>query len=123
DPVRLELQAELDVLGDRQPGKDAVFLEHDAAFRPRPDYRPAVETDLAAGRLHEAGDHVHHGRLAASRGTDEGDELAVAHREGNVIDHLHRPAADIVFLGNTLEGDALGGPAHALILSCQETRR
>ena len=34
--VGREAQAEDDVLGDREPGKDAVFLEDDAALRARP---------------------------------------------------------------------------------------
>src|SRR5262249_59103226 len=46
----LELQAELDVAGDRQPRKEHVLLEHHAALGAWPGHRPAVEWHLAARR-------------------------------------------------------------------------
>jgi hypothetical protein len=63
-----EAQAELDVAAHREPGKDAVLLEDDAAVGPGALDRRVVEQDDAARRLDEAADHVHQRRLAAARG-------------------------------------------------------
>ncbi len=52
------VQAEGDVVGDGQPGKAGVLLEHHAdAFGHRTGYRAAFEGDGATARLRQPGDH------------------------------------------------------------------
>ena len=48
----------------------------------------AVDHDVAAGRVLEAGDHAEQRRLAAAGGADEDAELAVGDREVDALDHL-----------------------------------
>ncbi|GAA4995041.1 hypothetical protein GCM10025734_25460 [Kitasatospora paranensis] len=46
---------------------------------------PAGHLDVAGGRPVEAGDQVEQGRLAAARGTEQGDELAGGDVERDVV--------------------------------------
>src|SRR5262249_20621797 len=75
------LQAEADIVGDAQPGKEPRLLEHDAdLLMRRGDHRP-VEHDLALGRRVEPRDRPQHGRLAAAGAADGGENLAGRDRE------------------------------------------
>src|SRR5256886_8219977 len=62
-----------------------------------------ADQDLARGGLIEPGDAAQHGRLAAPRGAEQYEELAVAHVERQVRDRLR--AAGIVRLGETAQRD------------------
>src|SRR5262249_15277002 len=48
----------------------------------------SADDDLAARDLLEPGDHPQERRLAAARGTDDDDELAVRHVDVHAVDHL-----------------------------------
>ncbi len=92
--VRLgEAQAEGHVLVDAHVRIERVGLEHhgDVALGRRHvvDLAPA-DRDLAGGDLLQPGDQAQQGRLAAARGTDEDDELAVLHLEIDVVEDLRR---------------------------------
>ena len=50
----------------------------------------AADGDVAGGDLLQPGDQAQQRRLAAARGTDEDDELAVLHLEVDVVEHLRR---------------------------------
>jgi hypothetical protein len=52
---------------------------------------PSMRMTAGVG-LREPDDHVHERGLAASRGTHDGDELAVSHLEAHVIDDSQRAA-------------------------------
>ena len=80
------LQAELDILANRQPGEQRVLLEHDAAVRARFGDRLAVEPGLAKRRLDETGDDAEQGRLAATRRPDQRDEFARLYVERHAFD-------------------------------------
>src|SRR5690606_20516945 len=51
----------------------------------------APQGDLARGRRLETGEHPQQGRLAAARGTDNGEELSLANIEINAV-HRREPA-------------------------------
>src|SRR3954468_12815880 len=75
--IRLELEAERDVLLDGQPREHSIFLKDYAAFRSGSFNGFAIEQHPACGRLLKAGKHAHHGGLAAAGWTDHGDEVAI----------------------------------------------
>src|SRR5207237_420750 len=61
--------------------------------------RRAVEPDLAARHLLEAGNHPQGRGLAAARGADEDHELAIRHCDVEVVDcerPVRIPLADVV---------------------------
>ena len=107
DMVGLERQAEGDVLLHRQPGEYAVLLEDDAAFGAGPRDGASVEQDLAGRRLLEAGQHAHHGGLAAAGRTDHRDEIAVVDVVADVLDDVERP------FGVSKDSDTLSNCARA----------
>ena len=74
------LQPEQDVLAHREPGKQRVFLEHDAAIDARAGDAAAVDQHLAFGG-EKAADDIEQRALAAARRTDDRDELALADRQ------------------------------------------
>jgi hypothetical protein len=106
-------RAELDVLHHRQPGKQRVALEHHAAVGAGAGDGPAVEGHGAGGRPVEAGDDAQQRGLAATRGAEDGDEIALAHRQVDGRQRLHRIAA-----AHAREGarDALDDDAAHIVL-------
>jgi hypothetical protein len=105
DTVRVERQAERDVLAHGQPREHAIVLEDDAPIGTGTGDRLAVQQHAARRRLHEACDDIHHRRLAAARRADDGDEFAIADRVRHVVDDAQRPAPRRVFDGHAIEGD------------------
>src|SRR6266478_4222448 len=65
-----------DVLRDRQPGKQRIFLEHNPAVDTRPDDGLAIDGGAAAVGGNEAAQDVEQCALAAPGGSHNGDELA-----------------------------------------------
>ena len=96
-----ETEAEGDVLGDAQVRVERIVLEH---HRDVPLLRCDVVHDAAADRerargdVLEAGDHSQRGRLAASRRTDQHEELTVVDAERQVEDGLDAIGVDLVDL-------------------------
>ena len=73
------LQAEGDVLLHRHVRKQRVGLEHHvhrALVRRNARHVDAVDEDLAAGRLFEAGQHAQQRGLAAARAAEQAEQLA-----------------------------------------------
>ncbi len=88
-----DLEAEGDVLRHGQVGEQRIGLEHHAdvalvGLQPRDVL--AADDDGAGGRLLEAGDHAQHGGLAAAGRAEEGDELAGADIEVEILHHGRR---------------------------------
>ena len=73
--------AEHDVLGHRPPRQQQVLLEHVADVAGRAGDFPAVEENTARGRADESRDDVEQRALAAARGADDRDELALVDLE------------------------------------------
>ena len=80
------LEAEGDVVGDGLPRVQRVGLEHHPPVGAGPDDRLAVDGDRPVGRPVEPADDVQQRRLAAARGADQTDELAVVDVEVDVVD-------------------------------------
>src|SRR2546425_9202824 len=108
-----ELEAELHVLERRPPGKEARVLEHGRnAARVGPRDRLAVDQNAPAVRVNEAPEHSEERGLAAAGRADQRAELALAHRERDVVERLDRPRAGRITLGDVLERDEPGGCLH-----------
>ena len=103
------LQAEGEVLPDGHVGVEGVVLEdhRDVAMAGLDFVDAAVaDADFAGGDLLKPGEHAQRGALAAARGADEDDELAVGDLE---IEIAHGVKAVGVVLVDVDEGD--GGHA------------
>lgn len=84
-------QSERDVLGCCQMRKERVVLEYHpgvAPVRRQPGYVASAQVHAAPCRLDEAGYHSQCGRLAATRGSQQGHELALRHFQRNTV-HRH----------------------------------
>ena len=104
------LQSEGDVVAHAHMRVERVGLEDHrqaALRRRRRDDIDAVDEDLAAGRVLEAGDQAEKRRLAATRRADEDDEGAVLDGEIDVRDDFGGAEAFLDALENDL--------AHALL--------
>ena len=99
-----ELEREAHVLAHGHVRVERVVLEHhgDVARlgRQRVDHL-AVDGDVAGGDLLEAGEHAQQGGLAAARGADQHDELAVGDVDRYAVDHLD----GAVGLADVADGD------------------
>ena len=85
----LHLQAEHHVLQRRQPRQQLGELKHHAAIVAAAPHLATVHRDLARRRGFEPhGDPQRRG-LAAARGADERDDLAVLHGEVDAAERLH----------------------------------
>src|SRR5206468_2330028 len=83
-----------DVRLHRHVRPERVVLEHHAdvtRVRPEPVDAPVPEPDLAAVRRMEAGDQPEKRRLAAARGPEQREQLAVADLEAHAVDRGHAP--------------------------------
>ena len=69
-------------------GKSSELEHHAAVVAAAPHLAP-IHGDLAAGRSFEPHGNAQHRRFAATRGTDERDDLAVVHFEAHAAERLH----------------------------------
>ena len=97
------LQREADVLAHRQRRIERIALEGhgDVAGRGRQAVDdPAAEVDGAGGGFLETGDHAQRRCLAAARGAEKRDDLALVHRHIERLHRMHRrlaaPGIDLV---------------------------
>ena len=123
--IGLEVQAERDVLLDRQPGENAVLLEDHAAFGSGASHGCAVEQHRSGRRLLKACQHAHHCGLAASGGTDDSNEVAVIDVVIDILDDVEPAFRRVEAERNVFELRALGADAvgHATARSCHARRR
>ena len=90
----LDFQAEGDVVVDGHIAEQSVVLEDeaDAPLGSGNVVDPAaVDENVAAVGILQAGQHAQNRRLAAAAGTEEGDELALVDAEGNVARRVEGP--------------------------------
>ena len=121
----LAAQAEGDVLVDREVREEGVVLEDGVDVPPvrrQPGHVLAVQLDQAGRRLLEAADHAQRRGLAAAGRPQEGEELAVAHLEVDVVDggdvaellhDIHEPDFDVVRHGRLAAPLGRGGSRRA----------
>ncbi|MNN53057.1 hypothetical protein D3C81_1677900 [compost metagenome] len=124
-------QAQGDVLLHRQPGKQAVLLEYDAAFAADAGDRPSVYLDAAAEGPVEADQQAQQGRLAAAAGADDGDGFAFVDVQVEVADRLQLAAVHGEALADLAEADdgrgdrgGVGQRVHAVLqrVACASMR-
>ena len=107
----LDLLAQLDVLDDAAPGQQQVLLQHEGDVQARSRDLRAVEQHRAALGAGEAGGEIEQRALAATARADDGNHLAVRHRERHVADRHQRralSAARRVFHRHSHELEAAG---------------
>jgi hypothetical protein len=100
------LQRQLHVLQRGAPGQQRRVLEHEAdvAVLARGLRRGRQHLDAAPAGLQQVGHHAQEGRLAAARGPQQREELALRHVEVEALD-----GGDVA---------ALGEKAHADVAAC-----
>jgi light-independent protochlorophyllide reductase subunit B len=84
------LQPETHVLRHRQVGEQRIGLEHHADLAlvgTQAGNLAPVDADRPGIGPLEPRDHAQHGRLAAARGAQQRDELALLDPEGEILDH------------------------------------
>ena len=97
----LEEHAEIDVLGDRIPGKQRVLLEHEGnVARHRASDRFSEHLDAPCRGPEETAHDVEQRGFSAAAGSDQADELAVHDIEGGVAQRTHVP--DVCFLAEPM---------------------
>ena len=77
----LDLERECDVVEHRAPGKRRLVLKHHADGGMRTTHRFSVDHDAACRHLGEPADDVEDGRLAATRWSDQRDDIALRDAE------------------------------------------
>jgi|GEM_PF-3559823 len=103
--IAARIGADEEVLLDGERGEDLPALralDDAGAHDPRGGeareiglaLRPLIE-DRSRLRAQQAGDRHQRRRLASPVGADQRDDLAGAHRQGDVLEHMGRAAADI----------------------------
>ena len=105
----LQPQREADVRGDRHVRVQGVVLEHhrDVALSRRGVvHDPVADAQVPVGDVLEPGDHPQGRRLPAPGGADEHHELAVGHRQVELVDRLEAVRVDLRHL---LEADRRHG--------------
>src|SRR5262249_13181780 len=103
--------AEGDVLARRHGRIERVGLEHhgDVAVLGRDGIDQAiVDPDLPRRHRLQPGDHRQQGALAAARGADQGDELAVARLDVDALQHLDRAEALVQVLDGQCRHESTG---------------
>src|SRR5262245_11070675 len=85
----LEFEADLDVVEDRVPGKQRVFLKHVGnLLRGWPVHRMSIDPNLAGGRRHQTADDIEEGALAATAWADQAQQLTLAYAERDTAQRL-----------------------------------
>ena len=84
---------EVDVLVDRQPGQQAVVLEHHGAVGSGAVDLLVLEQHGAGRDLGQPGDQVEQRRLAAAGMADDRDEFALVDGQLDVLEHFGDMAA------------------------------
>ena len=87
-----QLQREAHVLADRHVRIKRVVLEHHrdvALFRVDVVDDTTADRDFAGRDVLKAGEHSEQRGLAASRWTDEHDELAIRDRDADAVQNFH----------------------------------
>lgn len=103
--LALELEAELDIVFDREPRKEGILLEHDATVGTRPLHRLAVDRHRSRCRLLETADDVQKCRLAAAGRADHADELVLVNIEADTVQGGHLALAGLELLDDIVDMD------------------
>src|ERR1035441_9412843 len=86
----MAVETEHQVLLHCEPGEHRAMLGDENALRARPAARRTVDADGTPIGALESRNHVHQRRLAAARGTDNGNRLAVAYGKAHAFHNFER---------------------------------
>src|SRR5262249_5118960 len=95
---------------------ERILLEDDATLGPRLAHSFAVQDDVPGVGPQQARHEVDEGRLAGSRVSDHGHELAFLHREVDIAENVggaprgHERLSEAVDLANAHRADRTGAP-------------
>jgi hypothetical protein len=96
----LLLQSVGDVPAHREPRKERVALEHDAAVRTRSFHQAPPQPDGSGSGLQEAAYEIEQRALAAAARSDDGDEFALGDIEIDELERAHRLRAFAIAHGD-----------------------
>jgi len=102
------LQAEHDVLFDRQMGEERVVLKYgvDWTMVSRDAFHgAATDQDAPGRRLLEPGDQAQGRGFAAAAGSEQGEKLAVGDLHANLVDRAHDRSAGLELLDDIAQLD------------------
>jgi hypothetical protein len=91
-----QLKPEGDVADHGRPRHQGEILEHEGALRSGPGDAPAVDENLAGGRLDEAGDDLEQGGLAATARSEQRGQRPPREVEVDVAQSLGAGVVDLV---------------------------
>eukprot|EP01022_Parablepharisma_sp_SALTPOND_P008982 TRINITY_DN1374_c0_g5_i1.p2 TRINITY_DN1374_c0_g5~~TRINITY_DN1374_c0_g5_i1.p2 ORF type:complete len:1491 (+),score=638.18 TRINITY_DN1374_c0_g5_i1:28616-33088(+) len=80
-------QTQFDIAFHRQPGEQAMLLEHDATLQAGTHDALAIQQHLALVLVFQSHDQAQQGGLAATAGADDADELARCDVQRHILQH------------------------------------
>ena len=86
----LELETQLDIVGDRSPRQQAELLEHHRAVGAGSGNRPTIDHPGPGVGRYQSEQHIQERAFAAARRTHDGHELALLHIDVEVAERRHR---------------------------------
>src|SRR5438105_5654635 len=109
----LRLQPDLHILEHGQPGEKGEALEYHRDLAGRPANPLAIDRDRSGGGRHETGNDAKERGLAASRASEQGDDLVVAQGEVDVLqDQVVVGFPSTIDMSHALDPDKRGGRSH-----------
>ena len=108
------LHRQVNVVVAAQPGQQRVVLEHHRPLGARACDFAAIADQPALRRRQQAGDQVEQGGLAATRVTDQGDELALGNAQVDVTEGMEATLFGVEHHFGAMDVDELG---HHVLLS------
>ena len=84
-----QLQTKFNVLRNRAPGHQQVFLQHEGHMLVGPVDLVARYFDNASGRFGQTRPHVEQGAFATTRGANDGDHLTGCDRKRHIACRQH----------------------------------
>ena len=107
--VRLEAEAEEDVLQGIEPREERILLEHDEAIPARGRHRLIPEADLAFVGMLQTGQQAQQGGLTATGRTDNDEELPFPDVQGDLLQGRDLASRPVETLGDVAQGQGRGG--------------
>ena len=108
---RMAVEPEHEILAHGKPGEDGAVLGDQNALRARGGELRAVDDDGSLVTALESGRNAQEGRLSAAGGTDDRDQLALADREADAVEHRQGALPRDVTLADVLYDDLIGHSA------------
>ena len=102
---RNDLERQHDVVEERQPWQQRRILERHPDAHRLGAHLAAGDIDVAGRRADQSGDELEDGRLAAARGPDKRDEIALLDPKRRLAERVDHPLAATVSMGHLFQLD------------------